>query len=259
MVRKGLAVAVILLFIGVAFAPSINAVDDPVPDLDCEGDFYWTDVVPGATVEGSFIVENIGEPGSSLNWEIQSYPDWGNWTCVPDGGTGLLPGAPVTVDVEVIFPDPPEEEQWSEVIIVNIDNPDDYCVIDAHYPGEAVPVVKKINQKSIDTATPIALVLQLIAKLRNHKDIQNVETENDVLQIIESDEELNSIVEQLSVEDCGCEDEETTEGEYPIIICLILFVIFAVALNSSPFPVGLLVLISYGIADKLNCPFTTVR
>ena len=110
-----------------------------------------------------------------------------------------------------------------------------------------------------DNATPIQLVFQLISKLRNHKDIENVETENDVLQIIESDEELNSIVEQLSVEDCGCEDEETTEGEYPIIICLILLVIFAVALNSSPFPVGLLVLISYGIADKLNCPFTTVR
>jgi len=38
MFEKGLAVAVILLFIGVAFAPSINAFDDPVPDLDCDGE-----------------------------------------------------------------------------------------------------------------------------------------------------------------------------------------------------------------------------
>ena len=114
---------------------------------------------------------------------------------------------------------------------------------------------EEIITDEYDSYTQIQLVFQLISKLRNHKDIENVETENDVLQIIESDEELNSIVEQLSVEDCGCEDEETTEGEYPIIICLILLVIFAVALNSSPFPVGLLVLISYGIADKLNCPF----
>ena len=99
------------------------------------------------------------------------------------------------------------------------------------------------------TPTPIVLVLQLITKLRNHKEIQN----------IEDDVELNGIIEELKSFDCGCEDEETTEGEYPIIICLILFVIFAVASNSSPFPVGPLVLISYGIAEKLNCPFTTVR
>ena len=110
-----------------------------------------------------------------------------------------------------------------------------------------------------DSYTPIQLVLQLISKLRNHKDIQNVETEDDVLQIIESDAELSGIIEELKGFDCGCEDKVTTEEKYPIIICLILFVIFAVALNFSPFPVGPLVLISYGTADKLDCPFTKVR
>ncbi len=34
MIKKGLAVAVILLFIGVAFAPSINAVDKLYPKED---------------------------------------------------------------------------------------------------------------------------------------------------------------------------------------------------------------------------------
>ena len=109
------------------------------------------------------------------------------------------------------------------------------------------------------TPTPIALVFQLIAKLRNHPNIQNVESEDDLLQIIENDAELNGIIEKLKSYSCGCEDEQTTEGVYPIIICLILFVIFAVAINFSPFPVGPLVLISYGTADKLNCPFTKVR
>jgi len=72
-----------------------------------------------------------------------------------------------------------------------------------------------------DNPTPIVLVLQLISKLRNHKDIQNVESEDDVLQIIEGDEELNSIVEQLFVEDCGCEEQGTTEWSFPIICGLL--------------------------------------
>jgi len=77
--------------------------------------------------------------------------------------------------------------------------------------------------------TPIALVLQLISKLRNHKDIENVENENDLLQIIEGDEELNSIYEQLSVEDCGCEDDNPDlEWEFTII-CKLLFPVMVLA------------------------------
>ena len=36
-ILQGLAVAVILLVMGVAFAPSTNAGGDPGPDLDCDG------------------------------------------------------------------------------------------------------------------------------------------------------------------------------------------------------------------------------
>jgi len=80
-----------------------------------------------------------------------------------------------------------------------------------------------------DNVTPIALVFQLISNLRNHKDIQNVETEDDVLRIIEDDEEIKSIYEQISDEDCGCEDESTLEGNFPII-CTILYPVFIFAL-----------------------------
>jgi len=83
-----------------------------------------------------------------------------------------------------------------------------------------------------DNATPIQLVFQLIAKLRNHPNIQNVESEDDVLQIIESDEELNSIYEQLSNndDDCGCEDDSSTlEWRFPVI-CMLLFPIFVLGL-----------------------------
>jgi hypothetical protein len=69
---------------------------------------------------------------------------------------------------------------------------------------------------------PISLVLQLISKLRNHKDIENVETENDVLEIIESDVELSDIVEELESYRCGCGDE-TSLGWSFSVICLVLY------------------------------------
>jgi len=77
-----------------------------------------------------------------------------------------------------------------------------------------------------DDATPIALVLQLINKLRNHKDIENVETEEEVLQFIEGDAELNSIYEELFVEDCGCDDSTPFEWPFPIICVLLLPFLF---------------------------------
>jgi hypothetical protein len=89
---------------------SLEGEGDPIPDLDCEGDLDWVDVEAGATVTGSFTVENIGEAGSELNWEIDDNPDWGTWTFTPESGTGLLPGAPVTINVEVVAPDEPEME-----------------------------------------------------------------------------------------------------------------------------------------------------
>ena len=73
-----------------------------------------------------------------------------------------------------------------------------------------------------DNATPIVLVLQLITKLRNHKEIQNVESEDDVLQIIEGDEELNAIVQNLKSYDCGCDDATPTRWSFPTI-CILLY------------------------------------
>ena len=140
MLKKGLAVAVILLFIGVAVAPNINAVDVPVPDLDCDGTIMWTYPPIGETVTGTFTVENIGEPGSELDWEIVDWPSCGVWTFDPDEGNGLLPGAPITVDVE-IFVTGGEMEGF--VLIINSDNPDDYCEIDISIGGQG-PHPKKI-------------------------------------------------------------------------------------------------------------------
>jgi hypothetical protein len=101
-----------------------------VPDLDCEGELSWEDVTPGDTVEGSFTVENIGDPESELDWEIAEYPEWGNWTFDPISGVDLTPEAgPVTVDVEVVAPDEENAEFEGEITIVNLEDPDDTCTI----------------------------------------------------------------------------------------------------------------------------------
>ena len=113
------------------------------PDLDCEGDLDWVDVTPGETVTGSFTVENIGDAGSELNWEIDTYPDWGTWTFTPDSGTGLTPeDDPVTIEVEVVAPEDPETEFTGSVKIVNKENANDYCTIDAS-------LVTPVSQQSL--------------------------------------------------------------------------------------------------------------
>jgi len=101
-----------------------------LPNLVCVGTLEFVDVEPGATVTGTITVENIGEVDSLLDWEIQSYPDWGSWSFDPDSGNDLLAGDSVIIDVEVVAPDETEETFTGEVILVNSEDPTDICTID---------------------------------------------------------------------------------------------------------------------------------
>lgn len=103
---------------------------EPVPDLTCDGNLNWTDVSSGSTNIGFFTVSNSGEPLSILDWEIQSYPDWGDWTFIPENGQDLTPehGA-VSIEVTVIAPDEENTEFTGEVRIVNSENLSDFCII----------------------------------------------------------------------------------------------------------------------------------
>jgi len=94
--------------------------NDAGPDLDCNGVLSWTDIKSGDVVTGSFTVENIGDPASELDWEIESYPDWGTWTFTPLNGDDLTPedGA-ITVEVSVVAPDNKNKEFIGGVKIVN--------------------------------------------------------------------------------------------------------------------------------------------
>ena len=119
--------------------------DEPpkIPDLDCSGTLSWTGVTPGDIVTGSITVENIGDPGSLLDWEIESYPEWGTWTFDPENGEGLTPeDDPITVNIEVVAPDDPETEFTGEVILINSEDPDDTCIIDVSL---ATPVSQQVD------------------------------------------------------------------------------------------------------------------
>jgi hypothetical protein len=105
------------------------------PDLKCAGEIRAEDVEPGATVTGSFTVENGGDAGSSLDWEVTEFPDeWGSdWTFTPDSGTGLTPedGA-VTVEVSFVAPPDSETEFFGDIKVQNSNDAGDFCKIDVY-------------------------------------------------------------------------------------------------------------------------------
>ena len=83
----------------------------------------WTNITPGGTVHGSFQVENIGDPNSTLNWTVDSYPDWGTWSFTPISGENLTPEeGTLTVQVYVTAPDQKNTEFQGFIRVVNTDN-----------------------------------------------------------------------------------------------------------------------------------------
>ena len=127
--------------------------------------------------------------------------------------------------------------------------------INATVSKSSVEPIADVDIKE-ENATPIQLVLQLLNKLRNHKDIQNVESEDDILQIIEEDKELNIIYEQLSNdgEDCNCGDEiSPLRWSFPILWSLLaplLILSLSVWMMSG---VDLPLVIMGMIGGRLNC------
>jgi hypothetical protein len=102
-----------------------------IPDLECSGSLTWNNVGPGATVEGSFIVENIGEEESLLNWSLDmSSIRWGTWTFDPEFGVNLTPeDGNITVDVSVVAPNEKKANFEGFIKVVNQNDKDDYGFI----------------------------------------------------------------------------------------------------------------------------------
>lgn len=95
-----------------------------IPDLSCSGNLVWTNIKPGATVTGSFKVQNIGDTDSLLNWTVNtSSISWGTWTCNPKSGENLTPeDGQITVQVSVMTP---EEENTLFDAYLRVENKND--------------------------------------------------------------------------------------------------------------------------------------
>jgi hypothetical protein len=98
--------------------------------LEGNGFLSWTDVPVGSTVDGSFTIRNSGDPGSTIDWEVASWPAWGDWTFTPDSGTDLTPeDGELTIEVSVIAPDKTNEDFNGYIKVANTENSSDYCLI----------------------------------------------------------------------------------------------------------------------------------
>ncbi|UCF13165.1 MAG: hypothetical protein JSW06_02630 [Thermoplasmatales archaeon] len=146
-----------------AFSIAVYGCEPPppplIPDLTCEGDLTWTNVKPGETVTTTILVENIGEPGSMLDWEICECPTWGEWTFTPSSGDDLTPeDGSVTIEVEVVAPEQQNQEFTGEVKVVNRENNDDFDIIPVLLKTPRNKVIHTLFQRFLQqfpTAFPI--------------------------------------------------------------------------------------------------------
>ena len=104
-----------------------RATTGTVPDLHCDGRISLDNVNPGSTAEGSFTVENIGEPNSRLEWIVNDYPEWGrNWKFQPRKGMLTPEDNPVIVDVSFEAPNEQNKEFTGVIEVFAIGDPDDF-------------------------------------------------------------------------------------------------------------------------------------
>jgi hypothetical protein len=112
-------------------------------NLECSGDLNFNDVIPGSVVYGTIGVQNVGIAESELDWEIDSYPDWGTWKFSPDSGLDITPeNGEIIIDVEIITPEIAQTEFIGEVRIVNSNNRYDFCCISTVV---VTPIIQQIN------------------------------------------------------------------------------------------------------------------
>jgi C1A family cysteine protease len=100
------------------------------PNLRCSGNLHFGLVVPGQTVVDNINVENIGDPGSELNWKVVDWPDWGGWGFSPLNGNKLTPEqGSRTIIVAITVPNGMKRYSGS-IGIMNLDDNTDYEMVE---------------------------------------------------------------------------------------------------------------------------------
>jgi hypothetical protein len=133
--------------------------ENNTPDLDCSGSFSWTDIKPGATVTGSFQVQNVGNSTSLLNWTINtSSITWGTWTYTPESGENLTPEeGQITINVSVIAPSEENSNFEGYIRVENQNDPNDFDVI-------SVTLKTPVNINVVHKALPHQFLLQFLQR-----------------------------------------------------------------------------------------------
>ncbi|ENO12145.1 cysteine protease, partial [Thermoplasmatales archaeon SCGC AB-539-C06] len=146
-------------------------------NLNCEGNLNWIDIKPKTTVTSNFIVENVGEALSSLDWEIVEWPSWGNWTFTPSQGNYLKPvNGPFTVNVLVKAPDDRNQNFSGVIKIINKENNSDYELIQVSL---ATPANKNLINSQILQFIEETLKLPLVERVIKLLSIINYSYLND--------------------------------------------------------------------------------
>jgi hypothetical protein len=136
--------------------------------LFCNGSLTWVNVKPGATMTGSFTVENAGAPFTNLSWEIVEYPAWGTWTCTPAEGNHLTPeDGPITINVSVVAPKKRHTEFTGQIKVVNTMNSSDWDTIPISLatPYQPHPFLLEILERLLERFPHAFPLLRFLLKL----------------------------------------------------------------------------------------------
>jgi hypothetical protein len=111
------------------------------PNLNCSKEISWDDVIPGETLNESFMVMNCGDLNSTLNWSIQSWPEWGQWMLSPINGI-LSGGCSQVINVSIVAPPKQNQDYSGELLVINQDNPDQFCIVNVSLRTRFLPLLK---------------------------------------------------------------------------------------------------------------------
>jgi hypothetical protein len=152
--------------------PSINHIfkvvyipqEEPsdIPDLECTGSLLWTGIKPGETVTSSFQLQNIGAPGSLLNWTVVSSSiGWGIWEFNPESGKNLTPEkGSITVRASVVAPDEINKRYEGYIRVENELNPEDYDVISVLLKTQRTSPINKSLPQTLKNLLDMFQILQ---------------------------------------------------------------------------------------------------
>ncbi len=244
MKKKGLAVAIILLFIGLALAPSINAKgieikDDTTEPLDV-GRFR----IRGFGLFPRYSGENVTLFALRLVYSMIN---------ATESETGIYSLKRITLPINNIQ----YVGRFNIVIYViggGSGNPFEAPFINADVSKPDLDI--SVEENAISIEFELQRIKELVQSIDLWKIIVNPDAVVDTLEEVSSileEEDVRNYIEKSSDEDCGCEDDSSAfEWMFPMI-CSLLFPIWSITfllVIIFGYPFGEFMM---GIGVSLNC------